>query len=86
MSVENFDDPNGIAEFLDSETPEDCFYCSKPLAGITVLWHTYHSIAFHPDCAIAFAARICRDAINANCLIQGKPLLGGISESLRPKP
>lgn len=83
MSVENFDDIGGALEFLGEDTPEHCFYCSRPLAGVTALWHgNGHNVALHPDCAVALGARLCRDGLNAKLIGEGKSPAAGIGVGL----
>lgn len=83
MSVENFDQLDGAITFLDESVPEDCFYCSKPLAGMTAYWHGHgRGVALHPDCAVALGARLCRDGINAKLIAEGKPVTSGIGIGL----
>lgn len=87
MSVENFDQLGGVIEFLGEATPLDCFYCGKPLAGITAYWHGQGRsvVALHPDCAVSLGARLCRDGINAKLLSEGKPVTAGIGIGLVPQ-
>lgn len=84
MSVENFDQLGGALEFLGEDTPEECFYCAKPLAGITAYWHGTggRGVALHPDCAVALGARLCRDGLNAKLIDEGKPITAGIGIGL----
>ena len=84
MSVENFDQLGGAIEFLGEDTPEHCFYCGKPLAGITAYWHgsTGSGVALHPDCAVALGARLCRDGINAKLIAEGKAATAGVPPGL----
>lgn len=91
MSVENLDHVGGVVEFLDDQTPQDCFYCGKPLAGITVLWHgkssskgdTFDIVGMHPNCAIELGAQLCRDGLNAEFIEAGKSPLLGVAKDLR---
>lgn len=84
MSVENFDQLGGALEFLGEDTPERCFYCSRPLSGITALWHGGNgkNVALHPDCAVALGARLCRDGLNAKLIGEGKPATAGVGLGL----
>lgn len=83
MSVENFDQIGGAIEFLGEETPENCFYCGKPLAGVGVLWFgAGKAIGLHRDCASSFGAHIIKDSLHANRLVAGKPILAGIGVGL----
>lgn len=85
MSVENFDQLSGAIEFLGEDTPQDCFFCGKPLAGLTAYWHGQgRGVALHPDCAVSLGARLCRDGINAKLLSEGKPVTAGIGIGLVP--
>lgn len=79
MSVENFDQLGGTIEFLGEDTPENCFYCGKPLSGLTVYWHGVGTgIGMHPDCGLKLGAHLSRDAINARLISEGKPSRAGI--------
>lgn len=83
MSVENFDQIDGAIAFLGEDTPEHCFFCQKPLAGITTYWHSPPGgIALHPDCAVALGARLCRDGINAKLIAEGRPVTAGVGIGL----
>lgn len=85
MSVENFDQLGGALEFLSDAIPHDCFYCGKPLAGLTAYWHGRgRGVALHPDCAVNLGARLCRDGLNAKLLSEGKPATAGIGIGLVP--
>lgn len=85
MSVENFDQLGGTIAFLGEDTPEHCFYCGKPLAGITTYWHgSGHGVALHPDCAVSLGARLCRDGLNAKLLAEGKSVAAGVGVGLVP--
>lgn len=82
MSVENFDQLGGAIEFLGEGAPENCFYCGKPLAGLTAFWHGLDrgkSIGLHPSCAVEFGARISRDGLNARYLSEGHRASIGIA-------
>ena len=85
MSVENFSQLDGALAFLGEDTPEHCFKCRKPLAGITVLWYggNSESIGLHPECAVALGTRLCRDGLNAELIGRGKPPTAGIGVGLR---
>lgn len=91
MSVEDFDSIDGVVEFLGDQTPQDCFFCGKPLAGFTTMWHGLSSrrgdgfdvVALHPDCAIELATYLCRDGLNAKFLAEGKSPLLGVPVELR---
>lgn len=86
MSVENFADIGGAVAFLGDDTPEDCFFCGRPLDGITVYWHSASKsagIAMHPDCATNLGVRLCRDGMNAKLVCEGKSPTSGISPGLR---
>lgn len=83
MSVEQFDQIGGGVEFLGEHVPDTCFYCSKPLAGLTVYWHgTTGGVALHPDCGERLGARIIRDSLNAKLMNDGKPADAGVSPGL----
>lgn len=83
MSVENFDQLDGALAFLGDDTPQDCFFCHKPLAGETVLWHAPgKNVALHPDCAVSLGARLCRDGLNAKLVAEGKPVTAGVGVGL----
>lgn len=84
MSVENFDQLDGALAFLGEDTPEHCFYCGKPLAGMTAYWHGLNGqgVALHPDCAVALGARLCRDGLNAKLIGEGKTPTAGIGIGL----
>lgn len=86
MSVENFDQLGGAMAFLEGEAPENCFYCGKPLAGLTAYWHGMdgRGVALHPDCGVQLGARIIRDSLNAQFLSRGKPVTAGIGVGLVP--
>jgi hypothetical protein len=83
MSVENFDHLEGALAFLDGDAPENCFFCGKPLAGLTAYWHGQgRGVALHPDCAVSLGARLCRDGLNAKLIAEGKPVTAGIGLGL----
>lgn len=84
MSVENFDQLGGAIEFLGEDTPENCFYCGKPLAGLTAFWHGAdgRSVALHPECGVELGARLCRDGLNAKYIAGGKAATAGVSPGL----
>lgn len=83
MSVENFDQLGGAIEFLGEDVPEHCFFCKKPLAGITAYWHGFGGgIALHPSCAVELGARLCRDGLNAKLLSEGKSAAAGVGVGL----
>lgn len=82
MSVENFDQLGGVVEFL-GDVPENCFFCGKPLAGLTVYWHGAGAgIALHPDCGERLGSRLIRDSLNANLIRDGKSASAGVSPAL----
>lgn len=91
MSVANFDRIDGVVEFFGDDTPEDCFLCGKPLSGFTAVWHGLSSrrgdgfdiVALHPDCAVEFAAHLCRDGLNAKFLSEGKSPAAGVPVEMR---
>lgn len=91
MSVANFDRVDGVVEFFGKDTPEDCFFCGKPLAGFTAVWHGLSSssgdrfdiVALHPDCAVELGACLCRDGLNAKFLSKGKSASAGVPLHLR---
>lgn len=84
MSVENFDQLGGAMAFLDGDAPENCFYCGKPLAGLTTYWHGMdcRGIALHPECGLKLGARIIRDSLNAQLVAEGKPVSSGCGVEL----
>lgn len=84
MSVENFDQIEGAMAFLDGEAPENCFYCDKPLVGLTAYWHGQdgRGVALHPDCAVNLGARLCRDGLNAKLIGEGKTPEAGVGFGL----
>lgn len=86
MSVENFSQIGGVIEFLGERTPESCFLCGKPLAGLTTYWHGAdgQNLALHPDCGERLGCRIIRDSLNAKLLNDGKPVTAGVSPGLVP--
>lgn len=91
MSVENFDQLDGALAFLGEDTPEHCFKCRKPLAGITVLWYggERQSIGLHPECASSLWMHLIKDSFIASRIAAGKPVLteivGGLSDCVRRK-
>lgn len=87
MSVENFDQLGGAVAFLDDATPENCFYCGRPLSGLTAFWHGAdgRDVALHPDCGLDFGVRITRDALNAKMIGEGKSPAAGVSVGLSTK-
>lgn len=84
MSVENFDKLDGAVAFLETATPEDCFFCGKPLSGITAFWHGAdgQNVALHPDCGVTLGARLIRDSLNARYISEDGNALAGISPGL----
>lgn len=84
MSVENFDQLGGAIAFLDEGVPENCFYCGKPLAGLTAYWHGAggNGIGLHPECGEKLGGRLIRDSLNAKLLRDGKPVTAGIGIGL----
>jgi hypothetical protein len=84
MSVENFDQLDGAIAFLGEDTPEHCFYCGKPLAGLTAYWHGLNGqgVALHPDCGLKLGTRLIRDSLNAQLLSEGKQATAGIGVGL----
>lgn len=90
MAVENFDSLSDLTEFLGDRTPDLCFLCGKPLAGLTAYWAGLDTngtvVAFHPACGIEFAAHLSRDSLNATFLAK-EPVdgaLAGIPQRFRP--
>lgn len=85
MSVENFDELGGAIDFLGEHVPDGCFFCGKPLAGLTAYWHGHGAgVALHPECAVALGARLCRDGLNARLLSDGHAVTAGVSVVLPP--
>lgn len=86
MAVADFNSISGVVEFFAEKTPEDCFLCGKPLAGITTYWHGLDGsrpIGLHPVCAVELGARLCRDGLNAKFLAEGKSPLAGVASDMR---
>lgn len=96
MAVENFDSLSDLTEFLGDRTPDLCFFCGKPLKGLTAYWAGLDTngtvVAFHPDCGVAFGARLIRDSLNAHYLTRDeismasvkRGALAGVPSYLRP--
>lgn len=86
MSVEDFSQLGGALAFLGEDTPEHCFLCGKPLAGITTYWHGAggQSLALHPECGERLGGRLIRDSLNAKYLAEGKSVTAGVGVGLVP--
>lgn len=83
MSVENFNQLGGALAYLGEDTPENCFFCGRPLEGVTTCWHGVGAeIALHPDCAERLAIHLIKDSFNAKRLAEGKPVNVGIGVGL----
>jgi len=86
LSVENLDHLSGLTDFFGDHTPDACFFCGKPLAGLAALWYgSGRAIALHPDCGVALGARLIRDALNAHYLAAGKPASIGVHDHRDPE-
>jgi hypothetical protein len=83
MSVENFDQLDGALAFLGENTPDNCFYCGKPLAGIGLLWYSGgKAIGLHVGCGARLGSHLIKDSLHAERIEAGKPVVAGIGVGL----